>query len=59
MAELSITWKGFIGETERILGEVERGESFVITVDEEPVAALKFIKAKHVSGVQHGTNHAR
>lgn len=36
-----ISWEELIGETDRILGEVQQGASFVVTVDGKSVAILR------------------
>jgi prevent-host-death family protein len=53
VAARSITHRELRNESGRILREVQQGQSFIITNNGEPVAALRPIAANPLAGVRH------
>lgn len=53
MAAKSITHRELRNESGRILREVKEGQSFIITNNGEPVAALRPVESHPLAGIRH------
>lgn len=53
MASKTITHRELRNESGRILREVQEGQTFIITNNGEPVAALQPIESNPLAGVRH------
>jgi prevent-host-death family protein len=53
MATKTITHRELRNDSGRILREVQQGQSFIITNNGEPVAALRPVDANPLAGIRH------
>ena len=53
MAPRTITHRELRNDSGRILREVQHGQTFIITNNGEPVAALQPIKTEPLAGIRH------
>jgi prevent-host-death family protein len=53
VSDKTITHREFRNESGRILREVQQGQSFIITNNGEPVAALRPIGTDPLAGIRH------